>query len=135
MLSPPTRIENDIYEAAKTHGALASRSAAQQIAHWARVGRQLELAPSTAWPEIVRVLEGDADYDALGDREQAIVRAVWSERVDDLAARVDLTNVFIAQQRKTASIAADDGALVTIELDAGTPVTRRSPRTKRAAKK
>ena len=124
MLSPPTRVDSEIYEAAKTEGDRVSRSAAQQLTHWARVGRQLELASSTSWEQIGNVLDGEADYDELGDREQAIVRAVWAERIDDLAARVDLTGLFKQQGRATASVADADGNLVVVELDAAGKPTR-----------
>ena len=40
--SIPTRVDDDLFAAAKAAGALQSRSAAQQITHWARLGRQLE---------------------------------------------------------------------------------------------
>lgn len=36
----PTRVDGDLFDAAKSVGAIASRSAAQQISHWARIGRE-----------------------------------------------------------------------------------------------
>src|SRR5680860_1800596 len=36
----PMRVDGDLFEAAKSVGAVASRSAAQQISHWARIGSE-----------------------------------------------------------------------------------------------
>ncbi|WP_104132317.1 hypothetical protein [Cryobacterium sp. M91] len=38
------RVDADIFEAAKSAGAVAGRSAAQQVGHWARIGREFERA-------------------------------------------------------------------------------------------
>jgi hypothetical protein len=91
------------------------------------MGRQLELSPTTGWREIADVLDGGADYDDLGEREQAIVRAVWSELIDANAAHVDLTGLFSEQGRATASVADADGNLGVVALDAkGKPAPKAS---------
>ncbi|TFD52370.1 hypothetical protein E3T46_05755 [Cryobacterium sp. Hh11] len=38
------RVDADIFEAAKSAGAIAGRSAAQQVGHWVRIGREFEMA-------------------------------------------------------------------------------------------
>jgi hypothetical protein len=38
------RVDADLFESAKAAGAVAGRSAAQQIRHWARIGREFENA-------------------------------------------------------------------------------------------
>jgi hypothetical protein len=90
----PTRIDGDLFEAAKSLGAVASRSAAQQISHWARIGRELEASPATSLRDIQRVLAGQAAYDDLGERDQAVVRANWDEQVAERLARLDLAAEF-----------------------------------------
>lgn len=128
MSSPPTRIDSDIYEAARTHGELVNRSAAQQLAHWARIGRQLELAPSTSVGDVVRVLAGKADYDDLAGPDQAVVRAAWAERIERQAASLELAAVFAAQGRKVASSATPDGqAVIRRELTAAGRPRRKQP--------
>ena len=84
----PTRIDDDLYDSAKIVGPLMSRSAAQQIAHWARVGREVEAASGVSPRAIVDVLTGRSSYDDLNTYEQAVVRAEWTERMD--ARRTDL---------------------------------------------
>ena len=55
----------------------------------ARIGRELEASPGAGQQDIARVLAGDGSYDDLGECEQAVVRAVWSERI---AARREALN-------------------------------------------
>ena len=91
----PTRIDDELYASAKAAGEVMSRSAAQQIAHWARIGREIESGTSSH-REIARVLSGRTDYDALDARDQAVVRARWSERMSNLRESLDLAAEFEA---------------------------------------
>ena len=90
MSTMPTRIDGDLFEAAKASGALMSRSAAQQLSHWARLGRELEASRTINHKDIERVLAGKAPYDSLADPEQAVVRSEWDERVESALAGLDL---------------------------------------------
>jgi len=94
MTAMPTRIEPDLYDAAKTVGATMSRSAAQQINHWARIGRELEAAQGVSSRDIEAVLAGRASYDKLNVRDQAVVRAEWDERIADAQHSLDLEAEF-----------------------------------------
>ena len=58
-----------------------------------------------------RVLAGDGSYDALGEREQAIVRADWDEQVADRIAALDFETEF-AEAGETWSEADDAGQLI-----------------------
>lgn len=88
------RMDGDLFEAAKAVGAIASRSAAQQLSHWARIGRELEASPGTSQRDIQRALAGEAAYDELGERAQAVVRALWDEEMKGRRARLDLAAEF-----------------------------------------
>lgn len=79
----PTRISGDLFAAAKAVGEIQSRSAAQQLDHWARIGRALESAPMVTQGLIERVLSGQLSYDAICDLEQATVRATWEEKISE----------------------------------------------------
>lgn len=119
MASTPTRIDQDLFEAAKVAGELHSRSAAQQIDHWARVGRELESAPSVTLDTVARVLAGRAAYDELADdKAQALVRAAWNEQITERIAALDLTAELDAAGRPWVEADAD-GNVVTRE--AGPP--------------
>ena len=90
----PTRVDGDLFDAAKSLGAVNSRSAAQQINHWARIGREFEASGRVSQRDIERVLVGDGSYDTLGEREQAIVRASWDEQVAARISALDLEAEF-----------------------------------------
>ena len=102
----PTRVDGDLFDAAKSVGAIASRSAAQQISHSARLGREREASPATSLRDIQRVLAGETDYDSLGERGQAVVRASWDEQMADRRESLDLAAEFAQAGRPW--IAADE---------------------------
>ena len=76
------RVDGDLFDAA------------QQISHWARIGRELEASPVTSLRDIQRVLAGQSAYDDLGERGQAIVRAIWDEQMADRRGSLDLAAEF-----------------------------------------
>lgn len=82
--SQPTRLPADVYESAAVAARIASRTVPQQLAHWARIGRELEMSPQVNHRAVSRVLAGANSYDELGEREQALVREEWSSRVNEL---------------------------------------------------
>ncbi len=90
----PARIDDELYSSAKAVGAVMSRSASQQIVHWARIGRELEAAGSVSLREVSQVLAGAGDYDDLGSREQAVVRTEWAERMTEQLAELNFEREF-----------------------------------------
>lgn len=111
----PIRVEADLFEAARSIGAIASRSAAQQFNHWARIGRELELSPRTSTRDIQRVLAAELPYDDLSEFDQAIVRTEWDEQLVQRRANLNYADTF-----------TDAGRSWT-EADAlGNPITRNS---------
>jgi hypothetical protein len=86
----PTRIDDDVTSAAKLAAQVFSRSTAQQVNHWARIGRELESSASVSQRDIAEVLAGKASYDELSAREQAVVRAEWAERMAALRDGLNL---------------------------------------------
>jgi hypothetical protein len=112
----PTRIDDDVFAAAKASAAEMSRSAAQQINHWARIGRELEATRGITLHRIREVLGGGARYDELDDEGQAVVRATWTELVEGVRSDLNLAAEFTAQGRPY------------VELDDEGQVVRRTPR-------
>ena len=94
--STPTRVDDDLFAAAKTAAQAMSRSASQQINHWARIGRELESSRAVSQRDIAAVLAAEEPYDDLAAREQAVVRAVWEERMAELREGLDLASEFRA---------------------------------------
>ena len=109
--SQPTRLPADVYESAVTAALVTSRTVPQQIAHWARIGRELEMSPRVNHREIARVLAGAASYDSLGEQEQAIVREEWVDRMVALRGRLDYAAQFEAAGESYSEL-DDDGNLV-----------------------
>lgn len=93
----PMRVEGELFEAARETGATMSRSAAQQLQHWARIGRELESAPAVAHATVQRVLDGRAPYDSLPDTAQAVVRAAWDEESERLARSLNFAAEFSSE--------------------------------------
>jgi hypothetical protein len=110
----PMRVDGELFDAAKSVGAVASRSAAQQISHWARIGRELEASPGTSPRDVQRVLAGEAgyEYDGLGERDQAVVRAGWDEELEKRRATLNLATEFKKTGRSWSEANAE-GELVT----------------------
>lgn len=83
----------------------------QQIAHWARIGRELERSPQVNQRAVARVLAGDDSYDLLGEREQAIVRSTWGERITALRNTLNYEDSFTAAA-EAYSEADEDGTVI-----------------------
>lgn len=90
MATVPTRIDQALHDAARTAGEPHGRTAAEQLDHWARVGRELDAADTVDRDAVARVLDGEVVYDDLPELEQAIVRATWDRRINDRADAMDL---------------------------------------------
>lgn len=90
--APPTRVDDEIYADAAAAGKYMGRSAAKQLSHWARIGRELEATAvmATRRRRIDAVLAGHDDYDTLDADDQALVRSHWAERIDEQAATADI---------------------------------------------
>lgn len=109
--STPVRIDPDLYASASSVAPVMSRSIAQQIAHWARIGMELEASPGTSIGSVAGVLRGTTSYDDLGSEEQAVVRAYWTERMRELVDSLRLDEEFAAAQRPYVEL-DDDGRIV-----------------------
>lgn len=114
--STPIRIDDELYHAAKAAARTRDRSAAQQIAYWARLGRELEASRTVSAAAINDVLAGRRSYDILDAEDQAVVRAAWRERLDSVAGGINLAEQFVAEGRRT-----------WIDIDPEGNVVRRGP--------
>ena len=130
----PTRFDAALFESAQAAGARTHRSAAQQLAHWARLGRELEAASGLSPRDIDRVLAGQLSFDDLGDREQAAVRTAWREGIDADFTSLDLRARFEAQGRTRWSEADEQGNVTvheTSDSEAGAPAASTAAARKR----
>jgi hypothetical protein len=106
----PARIDDDLYASAKLAGEVGSRSASQQVVHWARIGREIEASASISHKEIAEVLAGSRSYDSLSAKEQAVVRAEWEARMEAVRESMNLAEQFAADDRSWVEL--DDGGHV-----------------------
>ncbi len=112
-LSIPIRIDDGIYASAKAAAPSMDRSAAQQVSHWARIGRELERSREIPHSKITAVLRGETHYDDLDDpRAQAIVRAVWAEEMKIWRESLDLEAEFVAKGLPFAELDESGEAVV-----------------------
>lgn len=103
-LPSPMRLDPELTRSAEPVAEKMSRSVPEQIAHWARIGRELERSPDVSVAQVRKVLDGAAEYDALAPREQALARAAWLERMQALAAALDLEQDFAASGHRYAEL-------------------------------
>jgi hypothetical protein len=144
----PARINDDLYASAKLAGDALSRSASQQVVHWARIGREIEASGSISHKEIAEVLTGSRSYDSLSPKEQAVIRAEWSARMDAIRAALDLAQQFAAAGRtwveldddgnvieRGASTAAREATKVAVKATKATGSTKSTKSTKASGKR
>lgn len=115
----PLRLDAELTAAASAAAGDMNRSLSQQIAHWARIGRELERVSGVAAPAVQAVLEGCGDYDQLNVQDQAIVRANWAKSILETRKGLHLDRIL-----------ADQGHEI-VELDAEGEVVIRKPRSVR----
>lgn len=97
--SQPLRIDDALYQDAKRTAPTQSRTAAQQVTHWARIGRELEASRAINPSTVQAVLAGELHYDQVGVYDQAAVRAAWDESIDAAIEDLDLAAEFDAEGR------------------------------------
>lgn len=107
----PARIDDDLYASAKLAGQAQNRSASQQVAHWARIGREIEASAGISLRDLAEVLAGARPYDSLNPKEQAVIRAEWTARMTARREALDLASKFAAAGRSWVEL-DEDGKVV-----------------------
>jgi hypothetical protein len=83
MSSNSIRISAELFEHAQRHGEVLSRSAAQQLEHWARLGAALEQSGLSVG-ELVELLHGDKA--TRNPPESTLWAAKRAQQARDIAA-------------------------------------------------
>ena len=112
--STSTRIDDDVAVSASLLGDTMGRSGPQQIAHWARIGRALEMSPSVSHVAIAALLAGAPErrYDSLTEEEQAVVRAEWEQTMDARREALNFEDEFTAARRSYSELDADGNVVI-----------------------
>ena len=106
-----TRIARDLLDAAAAEGRIESRSAKQQLDHWARLGRLVSLQQSASRRRIDAVLAGTLAMKALRPDERLIVNAELDAAITASDRQIDLADV-LARKGIMTVVLDDNGALV-----------------------
>ncbi len=89
----PTRVDKDVYAAAKVAASLTGRTVAEQLSHWATIGSEVEAIALLELRHRRRTAEellAGRAYDRLPADEQALVRTAWDEEMDERLAASDV---------------------------------------------
>jgi hypothetical protein len=116
-----TRVAADLMESATIEGARQSRSAKQQLDHWARVGRAVSSQHTVARRRVESALNGDLDTDDLSVEEGVVFNAEISAAIEESLARADYGDV-LAARGITMVAMNDDGQIVEYWPDGSSAV-------------
>jgi hypothetical protein len=116
-----TRVAADLVESAAAEGARQSRSAKQQLDHWARVGRAVSSHQTASRHRVEAALAGDLDVTALADEEGVVFNAEISAAIEENLAATDYGDV-LAGRGITMVALNDDGEMVEYWPDGSSSV-------------
>ena len=114
-----TRFAADLVDAAAVEGARHSRSAKQQLDHWARVGRTVSTHHSTARRRVEAALQGTLALTDLTPEERLVTNAETDAAVAERLRTVRYGDVLAAEGVATVAL-DDDGRLVRYAPDGTT---------------
>lgn len=109
----PTRIASDVYAAAQQVAVRESRSAAEQVNHWARIGQSLAMHQAASRRRIDAVLAGTLPMSVLRPDEREVVNAELDAAI---TSRAQSTPLGKAAGGTTVAL-DDDGRLVEYRPD------------------
>lgn len=119
-----TRFSADLLESAAAEGVRQSRSAKQQLDHWARVGRAVSSRESAARRRVEAALAGELEVTELSDEEGVVFNAEITAAIEENLASSNYGNV-LAQRGVTTVSLDDNGQIVEHRPDGfNSPVAR-----------
>ena len=112
----PTRFAVDLLESAAVEGRKESRSAKQQLDHWARVGRAVSMHETAARRRIEAALAGTLVLSELDENERLVANAELDVAIQSRADASSFGTRLAAEGVTTVAL-ADDGTLVEYRPD------------------
>ncbi len=112
----PTRVATDLFESAAAEGRRESRSAKQQLDHWARVGRSVSMRHTAARRRVEAALAGDLPLAELGGGESVVLNAELDASIQARAEALSFGDVLASEGVTTVAL-DDEGALVEYRPD------------------
>ncbi|CAA0138282.1 Uncharacterised protein [Mycolicibacterium vanbaalenii] len=114
-----TRVAADLMDSAATEGARQSRSAKQQLDHWARVGRAVSSQHSVPRRKVEAALAGDVPLRDLTVEEGVVFNAEIGAAIQETLASADYGALLAARGITTVAL-DDDGEIVQYRPDGST---------------
>ncbi|MBN3508436.1 TA system antitoxin ParD family protein [Mycolicibacterium nivoides] len=114
-----TRFAADLIDSAAAEGARQSRSAKQQLDHWARVGRAVSSRHSAARRKVEAALAGDIPLRELTAEEGAVFDAEIAASIEESLARADYGKTLAARGITTVAL-DENGDIVQYRPDGST---------------
>ena len=113
-----TRFAADLVESAAVEGARQSRSAKQQLDHWARVGRAVSNQHTAPRRRVEAALAGELPLADLSVDEGVVFNAEISAATDEGLSRTDYGQVLA--ERGITTVALDDAGNIVEHRPDGT---------------
>ena len=129
-----TRVAADLMDSAAAEGARQSRSAKQQLDHWARVGRAVSSQHTAARRRVEAALNGELDLRDLSADEGAVLNAEIATSIEENLATTNY-GALLAKRGVTTVALDDNGDIVEHHPDGSSTVLtarRRAPRQRKA---
>jgi hypothetical protein len=128
-----TRVAADLMDSAAAEGARQSRSAKQQLDHWARVGREVSTQQTAARRRVEAALSGELELRELSIEEGAVFNAEIAAAVQENLAESNYGKL-LAERGVTTVALDEDGDIVEHRPD-GSSVTlkMKQPRRRKAS--
>ncbi len=118
-----TRFAADLFDSAAAEGARQSRSAKQQLDHWARVGRAVSSRHSAARRKVEAALTGELELTELSEEEGVVFNAEISAAIQENLAGTDYGRVLAGRGITTVDV-NDKGEIVEHRPDGSSVVVR-----------
>jgi hypothetical protein len=115
-----TRFAADLLDSAAAEGARQSRSAKQQLDHWARVGRAVSSRHTAARRKVEAALAGELELVELSEEEGVVFNAEISAAIQESLADADYEQLLAGRGITTVAL-NEDGEMVEHRPD-GTSV-------------
>ena len=116
-----TRVAADLMESATVEGARQSRSAKQQLDHWARVGRAVSSHQTASRHRVEAAMAGELDLDDLTSEEGVVFNAEISAAIEESLAGTNYGDVLSARGITLVAL-DDDGELIEYWPDGSSSV-------------
>jgi hypothetical protein len=116
-----TRVAADLMESATVEGARQSRSAKQQLDHWARVGRAVSSHQSASRRRVEAAMAGEVKLDELTAEEGMVFNAEISTAIEESLAGTNYGDVLAAGGITMVAL-DDNGELVEYWPDGSSSV-------------